>query len=172
MSVLTEERHFDGSLEDLRVAAASCSLPLLRKDFIIDAYQLHEARAAGASAVLLIVAALDPQSLRSLHERASELALDVLVEVHDAVELEQANSIGAELIGINNRDLRDFTVDTQRTYALLDATPPGVLVVSESGISTAADLAELAAAGVDAVLVGERLMRSDDPAAALAALLP
>lgn len=167
MSVLTEEQHFDGSLEDLREAARACSLPLLRKDFIIDPYQLHEAAAAGASAVLLIVAALDPRLLASLHSAAAELSLDVLVEVHDRDELEIAAGSGATIIGVNNRDLRDFSVDTERTYALLDAMPADVLVISESGIASADDLSRLAAAGVDAVLVGERLMRSSDPATAL-----
>jgi indole-3-glycerol phosphate synthase len=171
ISVLTEERHFDGSLQDLRDAARACSLPLLRKDFIIDPYQLHEAAAAGASAVLLIVAALHPQSLQALHHAAQDLALDVLIEVHDRDELEIAAAAGGEIIGVNNRDLRDFSVDTERTYALLEAMPSGAIVISESGIATAADLTRLSAAGVDAVLVGERLMRSDDPAAALRELL-
>jgi indole-3-glycerol phosphate synthase len=167
MSVLTEEHRFGGSLEDLREAAASCSLPLLRKDFIVDTYQLHEASAAGASAVLLIVAALEANELSELHDAARELSLDVLVEVHDAAELEVAAAVAAELIGVNNRDLRDFSVDPQRTYALLDAMPAGALVVAESGISTAEELARLSAAGVAAALIGERLMRAPEPAAAL-----
>jgi indole-3-glycerol phosphate synthase len=171
MSVLTEERHFDGSLADLREAAQACSLPLLRKDFIVDPYQLHEAAGAGASAVLLIVAALDPATLESLHAAAADLSLDVLVEVHDRDELDIAAAIGAAIIGVNNRDLRDFSVDTERTFALLEAMPPGALVVSESGIATAADVSRLADAGADAVLVGEQLMRSADPTAALEALL-
>jgi indole-3-glycerol phosphate synthase len=167
MSVLTEEHSFGGSLDDLREAASACSLPLLRKDFIVDAYQLHEAAAAGASAVLLIVAALDPRTLAELQLAAHELSLDVLVEVHDAAELELAAASGAALIGVNNRDLRDFSVDPERTYALLDAMPPGALVVSESGIATAAELTRLSGAGVAAALIGERLMRADDPAGAL-----
>ena len=167
MSVLTEEHRFGGSLDDLREAAACCSLPLLRKDFIVDAYQLHEASAAGASAVLLIVAALDQQALGELQGVARELSLDVLVEVHDAAELEVAAAAAAELIGVNNRDLRDFSVDPQRTYALLDAMPAGALVVAESGISTAEELARLSAAGVAGALIGERLMRASEPAAAL-----
>ena len=171
MSVLTEQRNFDGSLDDLRAAAAACELPLLRKDFIVDPYQLHEAAAAGASAVLLIVAALGKDELRSLHEAAQELSLDVLVEVHDAGELALAASVGAELIGVNNRDLRDFSVDAARTFALLAAMPAGAIVVSESGISTAADLRELNAAGVDAALIGEHLMGAADPAGALRELL-
>jgi indole-3-glycerol phosphate synthase len=170
MSVLTEERNFGGSLDDLREAAGACSLPLLRKDFIVDAYQLHEAAAAGASAVLLIVAALDPGALAELHSAAGELSLDVLVEVHDAAELGVAAAIGAELIGVNNRDLRDFSVDPSRTFALLEAMPKGALVVSESGISNAAELVRLIDAGVDGALIGERLMRADDPEDALSEL--
>jgi indole-3-glycerol phosphate synthase len=143
----------------------------LRKDFIVDDYQLLEARLAGADAVLLIVAALADAELVSLHERARELCLDVLVEVHDRAELERALAIGAELIGVNNRDLRDFSVDVARTHALRGAIPAGVAVVSESGIASAAQLRELASDGVDAVLVGESLMRAADPAQALRALL-
>jgi len=167
ISILTDEPYFGGSLADLRDAAGACDLPLLRKDFIIDSYQLHEARAAGASAVLLIVAALAQNELAKLHVAARELSLDVLVEVHDATELARASAIGAELIGVNNRDLRDFSVDPQRTFALLDAMPSGALVVAESGISNAVQLARLDAAGVAGALVGERLMRAPDPAAAL-----
>ncbi|MGD0198789.1 MAG: indole-3-glycerol phosphate synthase TrpC [Solirubrobacteraceae bacterium] len=171
MSVLTDEPYFGGSLEDLRAAATACSLPLLRKDFIIDSYQLHEARAAGASGVLLIVAALPQLALASLHGAARELGLDVLVEVHDRDELARAAAIGAELIGVNNRDLRDFSVDPDRTFALLEEMPAGALVVAESGISSSAQLARLAAAGVAGALVGERLMRAADPALALRELL-
>jgi indole-3-glycerol phosphate synthase len=172
VSVLTEERHFDGSLADLREARVACGLPLLRKDFIDDPSQLAEAAAAGADGVLLIVAALDGAELRALHEEAVERGLDVLVEVHDEAELESALAVGACIVGINNRDLRDFSVDVERTFALLPAIPDGVLVVSESGIWTAADVSRLREAGVDAALVGERLMREDDPAAALRALEP
>lgn len=168
ISVLTEEPHFHGSLEDLRAAAHACTLPLLRKDFVLDPYQLHEARAAGASAVLLIVAALERELLRELHQAARELSLDALVEVHDADELEAAAAAGALLIGVNNRDLRDFSVDFERTFELLEAMPEGAIVVSESGIRSAADLARLHAAGVDAALIGERLMREPDPAGTLA----
>ena len=167
MSVLTEAHSFGGSLDDLQAAAAACSLPLLRKDFIVDRYQLHEAVAAGASAVLLIVAALDRRTLADLQGAARDLSLDVLVEVHDAAELAVAVAAGAELIGVNNRDLRDFSVDPERTYQLLDSMPAGALVVSESGIATAAELARLNAAGVAAALIGERLMRAGDPAVAL-----
>jgi indole-3-glycerol phosphate synthase len=171
LSVLTEQPNFGGSLEDLRAARARCTLPLLRKDFIVDDYQLLEARLAGADAVLLIVAALADAELAALHERARELGLDVLVEVHDRAELERALAIGAELIGVNNRDLRDFSVDVTRTHALRGAVPAGVAVVSESGIRSAAQLRELASQGVDGVLVGESLMRAADPAQALRELL-
>jgi indole-3-glycerol phosphate synthase len=170
VSVLTEGPNFGGSLEDLVAARAACSLPLLRKDFIVDAYQLHEARAAGADAVLLIVAALKRAELRALHGEAAELGLDVLVEVHDAGELEVALELGAEIIGINNRDLRDFSVDVARTEELMDGVPGGMLVVSESGIVDAGQLQRLRERGVQAVLVGETLMRSADPEAALRAL--
>ena len=171
MSVLTDGPYFGGSLEDLREAAGTCSLPLLRKDFVIDAYQLHEARAAGASAVLLIVAALDQADLRALHEAAGALGLDVLVEVHDADELGRAAAIGASLIGVNNRDLRDFSVDPQRTFGLLEQMPEGALVVAESGISERSQLTRLADAGVSGALVGERLMRAQSPERALRELL-
>lgn len=170
MSVLTEGPHFGGSLDDLRAARAACDLPLLRKDFIVDPYQLHEAAAAGADAVLLIVAALSKQELGALHAAAVRLGLDALVEVHDRAELERALELEPQIIGINNRDLRDFTVDVGRTARLLQEIPPGVAVVSESGISRAEQLAELQSAGVAAVLVGESLMRSPDPAAVLQAL--
>jgi indole-3-glycerol phosphate synthase len=171
LSVLTEGPHFDGSLEDLRVARAACALPILRKDFIVDRYQLHEAHAAGADAVLLIVAALEQPALCALHRAAGELGLDVLVEVHDRAELSRAIDLGAQLIGINNRDLRDFTVDVERTYALLEEIPDGVAVVSESGIATAAQLRRLRERGVEGVLVGELLMRAPDPEAAVRELL-
>jgi indole-3-glycerol phosphate synthase len=171
MSVLTEEANFDGSLEDLRAARAACSLPILRKDFIVDPYQLHEARAAGADAVLLIVAALQDSELASLHEQAQALGLDVLVEVHDSGELARAAAVGATIIGVNNRDLRDFSVDVSRTSRLLAQMPPGALVVSESGIATRDQVKQLEHEGVAAVLVGETLMRAADPGAALAGLL-
>jgi indole-3-glycerol phosphate synthase len=170
LSVLTEGKHFDGTLEDLRAARAACQLPILRKDFILDEYQLYEAKVAGADAVLLIVAALDPQQLATLHKRAGTLGLDVLVEVHDRDELQVALRMGAELIGINNRDLRDFSVDVERTERLMGEIPAGVTIVSESGITEAEQLSRLEHAGVAAVLVGETLMRSADPEAALRAL--
>jgi indole-3-glycerol phosphate synthase len=171
VSILTEGPHFDGSLEDLRVARAACALPVLRKDFIVDSYQLHEARVAGADAVLLIVAALDQPTLLSLHDAARELGLDALVEVHDRPELHRALELGAELIGINNRDLRDFTVDVERTFALLEEIPDGVAVVSESGIAGPEQVRRLEQRGVRGVLVGETLMRAPDPEAALRELL-
>jgi indole-3-glycerol phosphate synthase len=170
LSVLTEGPNFDGSLEDLRAARAACDLPILRKDFIVDRYQLHEARAAAADAVLLIVAALSPSELRSLHDAAGALGLDVLVEVHDSEELQCALALGADMVGINNRDLRDFSVDVGRTARLMSNLPPSVTVVSESGIATAEQLRTLERAGVHAVLVGESLMCSPDPEAALKAL--
>jgi len=171
LSVLTEGRHFDGSLDDLSAARAACGLPVLRKDFIVDEYQLYEAKLARADAVLLIVAALEPQRLRALYERAGTLGLDVLVEVHDREELAVALALEAELIGINNRDLRDFSVDVERTERLMGEIPAGVTVVSESGIAWAEQLSRLEQAGVAAVLVGETLMRSTDPEAALRMLL-
>jgi indole-3-glycerol phosphate synthase len=171
LSVLTEGKHFDGTLEDLRAARTACELPILRKDFIVDDYQLYEAKVARADAVLLIVAALESDELSALNEGAGKLGLDVLVEVHDREELQTALKIGAELIGINNRDLRDFSVDVERTAKLMREIPTGVTVVSESGIAGAEQLGRLEDAGVDAVLVGEALMRSADPEAALRTLL-
>lgn len=172
LSVLTEEESFGGSLEDLRAARAASQLPLLRKDFVVDAYQVTEAAVAGADAILLIVAALEDGELATFDARARELGLDVLVEVHDADELQRALSVlDPDLIGINNRDLRDFSVDTSRTEALIPEIPAGKTVVSESGIRTAAEVDRLEMSGVDAVLVGESLMRAPDPGAALADLL-
>jgi indole-3-glycerol phosphate synthase len=167
LSVLTEGPHFGGSLEDLRAARAASTLPVLRKDFIVHPYQLREARAAGADAVLLIVAALPSPSLSGLYEEARGLGLDVLVEVHDSTELQAALAVGANLIGINNRDLRDFSVDLQRTSRLLGDIPVGTVVVSESGIANAEQLRDLEKQGVHAVLVGESLMRAADPERAL-----
>jgi indole-3-glycerol phosphate synthase len=171
VSVLTEEANFGGSLDDLRAARDICALPLLRKDFIVDEYQLIEAAIAGADAVLLIVAALDPATLARLHDAARALDLDVLVEVHDRGELDRALGVGARLIGINNRDLRDFSVDVGRTTLLRGAIPDGIAVVSESGIAEASQLRSLQREGVDAVLVGESLMRAGDPQRALRRLL-
>ncbi len=172
LSILTEGPNFGGQLQDLCAARAACDLPLLRKDFIVDSYQLHEAVLAGADAVLLIVAALPESDLAALHDSARALGLDVLVEVHDREELRHALGIGADIVGINNRDLRDFSVDLGRTASLMDHIPDGVAVVSESGISAAEQLLRLRERGVHAVLVGESLMRSPDPAEALRALMP
>jgi indole-3-glycerol phosphate synthase len=162
LSVLTEEHSFAGSLEDLGTARAAAGLPILRKDFIVDGYQVTEAAARGADAILLIVAALDTADLQRLHGEAVALGLDVLVEVHDRAELEVASQIGAAVIGVNNRDLTTLRVDTERTFELLDAMPPGTVTVSESGWRTRPELDRLDDAGVDAVLIGEALMRSAD----------
>jgi indole-3-glycerol phosphate synthase len=163
VSVLTEGPHFGGSLDDLREARESCRLPVLRKDFIVDRYQVYETAAAGADALLLIVAALSPEELAELYADAQALDLDVLVEVHDERELEHAlETIDADVIGINNRDLTDFSVDLDRTYELLSEVPAGKTVVSESGIHSREQLDELERVGVDAVLVGEALMRAPD----------
>jgi indole-3-glycerol phosphate synthase len=166
VSVLTEPSHFGGSLEDLRTARAATELPVLRKDFVVDAYQIVESAAAGADAILLIVAALEPDALLELYREARALDLDVLVEVHDEDELEIALGVEAEVIGINNRDLDDFTVDIERTYELLSDVPAGKTVVSESGFTTRDELDELDRVGVDAVLIGETLMRARDIEAA------
>jgi indole-3-glycerol phosphate synthase len=166
LSVLTEEHFFGGSLEDLRMARAATQLPVLRKDFIVDPYQVYEAAAAGADAILLIVAALHPEDLAVLHREARSLDLDVLVEIHDEEELDTALEIDADLLGINNRDLTTFTVDLQRTFDLLADVPAGKMVVSESGIASRDQLAELERVGVDAVLVGTTLMRAPDIEAA------
>lgn len=171
ISVLTEGPHFGGSLADLAVARASCETPILRKDFIVDPFQLEEAAAVGADAVLLIVAALSPRELESLRTFAGGLGLEALVEVHDERELDIALSAGASLVGVNNRDLRDFSVDMERTFALMSKIPAGVSVVSESGISGRGDLRRLSDAGVAAVLIGETLMRSPDEQATLESLL-
>jgi len=166
LSILTEPFHFDGSLDDLHAARAATHLPVLRKDFIVDRYQLYESAAAGADAILLIVAALEPDALAELHREAWALDLDVLVEVHDEEQLEAALAVEAEVIGINNRDLGDFSVDVERTYELLSDVPTGKTVVSESGISTREQLDDLDRVGVDAVLIGETLMRARDLEAA------
>ena len=171
LSVLTEERNFGGSLDDLRAARAASSLPILRKDFVVDPYQVVESAVAGADAILLIVAALEDDALAALHGQAAELDLDVLVEVHDDEELERAlEAIDPELIGINNRNLSDFSVDVERTFELLTDVPAGKTVVSESGFHHPDQLHELERVGVDAVLIGESLMRAPDPGAALRVL--
>ncbi len=165
LSVLTDERHFGGSLEDLRAARAACDLPILRKDFIVDPYQLYEAAVNGADAVLLIVRALDDGALRSMYEEARGLDLDCLVEVHDAEELQRALELDADAIGINNRDLDEQRVDIATTYELMPDVPAGKTVVAESGISSRAELEELERVGVDAVLIGGALMSAADPEA-------
>jgi indole-3-glycerol phosphate synthase len=165
LSILTEEESFGGSLEDLRAAREACELPILRKDFIVDPYQLYEAAVHGADAVLLIVRALEDSELRAIYDEARELDLDCLVEVHDGAELERALQLDAEVIGINNRDLDEGTVDVRRIYELMPDVPAGKTVVAESGISTPDELEELERVGVDAVLIGEALMRSADPEA-------
>jgi indole-3-glycerol phosphate synthase len=163
LSILTDGPHFGGSLTDLREARSSSDLPILRKDFTIDPYQLYEAAAAGADAVLLVVATLEADELERILIEAGALDLDCLVEVHDGAELEVALELGADVIGINNRDLSDFSVDLSRTHELLADVPAGKTVVSESGIRSAEQVVELELIGVDAVLVGEKLMRADDP---------
>lgn len=165
LSVLTDESHFGGSYEDLRAARAACELPILQKDFVVDPYQLYEAAVNGADAILLIVAALSDEDLATLFDVAASLDLDSVVEVHDEDELERALRLDADVLGINNRDLDDFSVDVQRTYELITDVPAGKTVVSESGIAERETLEELERVGVDAVLIGEALMRADDPEA-------
>jgi indole-3-glycerol phosphate synthase len=165
LSVLTDERHFGGSLEDLRTARDACDLPILRKDFIVDPYQLYEAAVNGADAVLLIVRVLDDRRLAELYGEARGLDLDCLVEVHDAEELQRALELDAEVIGINNRNLDQGTVDVSTTYELMPDVPAGKAVVAESGISSRAELEELERVGVDAVLIGSALMSAMDPEA-------
>jgi len=165
LSVLTDEPHFGGSLADLRAARAACDLPIIRKDFIVEPYQLYEAAVHGADAVLLIVAALDDDDLRALHQEARAIDLDCLVEVHDEAELERALEAGAEVIGINNRNLDDMSVDIATTFELMPDVPAGKTVVAESGISGRAEIEELDRVGVDAVLIGGALMEAADPEA-------
>ena len=171
ISVLTEPNCFQGSLADLAAARAAVTLPLLRKDFIVDPYQVYEARAHGADAFLLIVAALSSPALADLIELGRELGLTALVEVHDEAEVALALAAGAPVVGVNNRNLADFSVDLATTPRLRPLIPPAIPVVGESGIHSAADLARLAAAGVDAVLIGEALVTSADPGARLRELL-
>lgn len=166
LSILTEGPSFGGSLEDLGTARAAAGLPLLRKDFIVDPYQVLESFAAGADAILLIVAALSERELSTLHAQALALGLTALVEVHDERELEIAVAAGAQVIGINNRDLTTLAVDTKRTFELLPRVRGEALVVAESGFSRRAELDELAQAGASAVLIGEALMRAPEIEAA------
>jgi indole-3-glycerol phosphate synthase len=163
LSILTDGPHFGGSLADLRAARSVSDLPILRKDFTIDPYQLYEAAAHDADAVLLVMAALERDELERLYGEARGLDLDCLVEVHDDSQLEAALELDADVIGINNRDLSDFSVDVSRTFELLTDVPAGKTVVSESGIQTPEQVEELERVGVDAVLIGEILMRAQDP---------
>jgi len=176
ISVLTDEKFFSGSLIDLEKARRATCLPLLCKDFIIDHYQVYEAAVYGADAILLIVTVLDDAKLKELYSLAQSIGLECLVEVHNEKELKRALAMGARIIGINNRDLRSFHIDIGTTFALAglircQPLAPGTLVVSESGISTRQDLLELYKCGVDAVLIGEALMRCPDPGEKLRELL-
>ncbi len=171
LSVLTDAPHFQGHEDYLVEARAACALPVLRKDFMVDPWQVAEARAIGADAILIIVAALDDGAMAEIEAAALERGMDVLVEVHDADELERALRLKSRLIGVNNRDLRDFSVDFARTYELVGRAPAGCTFVAESGIAGHADLAAMAAHGVRCFLVGESLMRQADVTAATRALL-
>ena len=167
ISVLTEPVHFKGSLDNLQKARHACDLPLLRKDFIVDAYQLHEARAYGADAVLLIAAILDQDELAALHAEATALGLSCLVELYDEAEMEKVDFEQVRILGVNNRDLRTFTVDLDHSLRVFDRAPGHVVRVSESGIRSGADVAHLVSRGVHGVLIGETFMRADDPGCAL-----
>jgi indole-3-glycerol phosphate synthase len=171
LSVLTDKPFFQGEEEYLVAARAACALPAIRKDFMVDPWQVAEARAIGADAILIIVAALDDGAMAEIEAAAIEHGMDALVEVHDEAELERALRLQSRLIGVNNRDLRDFTVDLGRTERLARRMPAGTAIVAESGLATKADLDRLAAAGVHRFLVGETLMRQADVAAATRALL-
>lgn len=171
LSVLTDSGFFQGSLDDLKQAKSASSLPVLRKDFTLAEYHVYEAAAAGADAVLLIVAILEPPELKRLLELSRTLGLDALVEVHAVDELRVAMDAGAEIVGVNNRDLRTFEVSLETSLRLIDSIPDDVVAVSESGLRTAGDLSRLRSAGFDAFLIGERFMTEKDPGAALAALL-
>jgi indole-3-glycerol phosphate synthase len=170
LSVLTDRQFFQGSADYLKQARTSCSLPVLRKDFMIDPYQVYEARAIGADAILLIAACLSDAQMAGLEAQAHALGMAVLVEVHDGAELARALKLKTPLIGINNRNLRSFEVSLDTTVGLLGDAPPDRLLVTESGIATPADVALLRGAGVHAFLVGEAFMRAPEPGLALAAL--
>ncbi|WP_176722418.1 indole-3-glycerol phosphate synthase TrpC [Candidatus Thiosymbion oneisti] len=170
LSVLTDLDFFQGSDAHLQEVRAACTLPVLRKDFIIDPYQIYEARAIGTDCILLIVACLDDRRLQELSILAGELGLDVLVEVHDREELERALAISGRLIGINNRNLRNFQVDLKTTLGMLDAIPADRILITESGIGAREDIARMRERGVHAFLVGEACMRAADPGAMLARL--
>lgn len=163
MSILTDEQYFHGSLSYLTQISKFSDAPLLRKDFTIHEVQIHEASVSGADAILLIVAALDDDQLRRLYEEAKSLMLDVLVEVHDLREMDRALELGADLIGVNNRNLKTFEVDLATTEELADEVPDDVLLVSESGIKSPEDAMRVLEAGANAVLIGETLMRAEDP---------
>ncbi len=171
LSVLTDESYFGGSLDDLRAVRSTVDLPVLRKDFVIDALQLWEARAAGADAVLLIVRILDDERLAELHALATELGMGVLVEAHEESEVDRALAAGARIVGVNSRDLATFRTDLGVIFRLAGRIPADRVLVAESGIRTAVDVDRLGAAGASAVLVGESLMRAPDVAAAAAALV-
>jgi indole-3-glycerol phosphate synthase len=171
LSVLTDAPYFQGHEEYLAAARAACSLPVLRKDFMVDPWQVAEARAIGADAILIIVAALDDTEMQEIEAAAIERGMDVLVETHDAEELDRALRLRSRLIGVNNRNLKDFTVDFARTYELVGRAPKGCTFVAESGLSSHADLVAMAEHGVRCFLVGESLMRADDVEAATRALL-
>jgi len=170
LSVLTDEEFFGGSVADLQAARDACGLPVLRKDFTVSQRDVVDARLMGADCVLLIAAALEPAELIAYHRLAVEIGLDVLVEIHDEPELEVALAAGATLVGVNQRDLVTFQVDHERALRMAGVMPPGVVRVAESGVRGAADAASLHAAGYHAVLVGETLVTSGDPAAAIAEL--
>jgi len=171
ISVLTDARYFQGSTVDLRAVRADTRLPVLRKEFILDPFQVYEARAAGADALLLIVAALEDDPLASLYELTLSLGMDALVEVHDAEELTRALRISPRIVGVNNRDLRTFEVDLETTARLRQQIPANVVLVSESGVHTRQDVERLAEMGADAMLVGESLVRAADPRKKIAELL-
>jgi len=171
LSVLTDEPYFQGHDRYLMAARAACDLPVLRKDFMVDPWQVAEARALGADAILIIVAALDDMLMAEIEAAAAEHGMDALVEVHDAAELDRALKLRSRLIGVNNRDLRDFTVDFARTYELAARAPAGCTFVAESGLGSKADLDAMAAHGVSCFLVGESLMRQPDVEAATRKLL-
>lgn len=171
LSVLTDERWFQGADAYLEQARAAVSIPVLRKDFMVDPWQVHESRALGADAILIIVAALDDTQMQEIEAAAIDCGMDALVEVHDAAEMERAARLKSRLIGVNNRDLRDFSVDFQRTYDLVAHAPAGATFVAESGLTSRADLDAMAEHGIRCFLIGEALMRQHDVEAATRALV-